>query len=110
MTCSRLHPWFLEQQGGGKSHCWCPWREPCPEVGRWAAMGPWLTCSPLPPAGDAVGRPTLPLPGQGTPETREEEQETTPTEVPVVLGPSGTCSQPREAWLARADSRASPTS
>ncbi|XP_036769090.2 latent-transforming growth factor beta-binding protein 2 isoform X4 [Manis pentadactyla] len=38
--------------------------------------------------GDAVGRPTLPLPGQGTPETREEEQETTPTEVPVALGPS----------------------
>ncbi|XP_014639891.1 PREDICTED: latent-transforming growth factor beta-binding protein 2 isoform X1 [Ceratotherium simum simum] len=39
--------------------------------------------------GDATGRPTPPLPGQGTPETQEEEQVTTPSNVLVTPGPSG---------------------
>ncbi|XP_006778936.1 PREDICTED: latent-transforming growth factor beta-binding protein 2 [Myotis davidii] len=43
--------------------------------------------------GDATGRPTPPLPGQGSLETREE-QVTTPTDVLVALGPPGTCSRP----------------
>nr|XP_044629945.1 latent-transforming growth factor beta-binding protein 2 isoform X3 [Equus asinus] len=39
--------------------------------------------------GDATGRPTPSLPGQGTPETWQEEQVTTPTDVLVTLAPSG---------------------
>ncbi|XP_045434630.1 latent-transforming growth factor beta-binding protein 2 isoform X1 [Pipistrellus kuhlii] len=37
--------------------------------------------------GDATGRPTPPLPGQGSLEAPEEEQVTTPTDVLVTLGP-----------------------
>ncbi|KAM7155880.1 latent-transforming growth factor beta-binding protein 2 isoform 1-T1 [Molossus nigricans] len=37
--------------------------------------------------GDATGRPRPPLPGQGIPETREEEQVTTPTDVLLTLVP-----------------------
>ncbi|XP_029095628.1 latent-transforming growth factor beta-binding protein 2 isoform X2 [Monodon monoceros] len=39
--------------------------------------------------GDAIGRPTLPLPGQGIPEARTEEQVTAPTDVLVTPAPSG---------------------
>nr|XP_058911743.1 latent-transforming growth factor beta-binding protein 2 isoform X2 [Kogia breviceps] len=39
--------------------------------------------------GDAVGRPTPPLPGQGIPEAREEEQVTAPTDVLVTPAPTG---------------------
>ncbi|XP_059994334.1 latent-transforming growth factor beta-binding protein 2 isoform X5 [Lagenorhynchus albirostris] len=39
--------------------------------------------------GDATGRPTLPLPGQGIPEARAEEQVTAPTDVLVTPAPSG---------------------
>ncbi|XP_054944591.1 latent-transforming growth factor beta-binding protein 2 isoform X2 [Physeter macrocephalus] len=39
--------------------------------------------------GDALGRPTPPLPGQGIPEAREEEQVTAPTDVLVTPAPTG---------------------
>ncbi|XP_047395608.1 latent-transforming growth factor beta-binding protein 2 isoform X4 [Sciurus carolinensis] len=39
--------------------------------------------------GDDIGRPTSPLPGQGIPETWEEEQVTHSTDVQVTLGPPG---------------------
>ncbi|XP_033706737.1 latent-transforming growth factor beta-binding protein 2 isoform X5 [Tursiops truncatus] len=39
--------------------------------------------------GDATGRPTPPLPGQGIPEARAEEQVTAPTDVLVTPAPSG---------------------
>ncbi|XP_059951809.1 latent-transforming growth factor beta-binding protein 2 isoform X3 [Mesoplodon densirostris] len=39
--------------------------------------------------GDATGRPTPPLPGQGIPEAREEEQVTAPTDVLGTPAPTG---------------------
>ncbi|XP_041614372.1 latent-transforming growth factor beta-binding protein 2 isoform X2 [Vulpes lagopus] len=39
--------------------------------------------------GDAIKRPTPPLPGQGIPDNQEEEHVTTPAEGLVALGPSG---------------------
>ncbi|KAK1339359.1 hypothetical protein QTO34_020042 [Cnephaeus nilssonii] len=52
-----------------------------------AATSTWLEAGTIPDKGDATGRPTPPLPGQGNPETPEEEQVTTPTDVLVTLGP-----------------------
>ncbi|EPQ18517.1 Latent-transforming growth factor beta-binding protein 2 [Myotis brandtii] len=52
-----------------------------------AATSTWLEAGTIPDKGDATGRPTPPLPGQGSLETREEEQVTTPTDVLVTLGP-----------------------
>lgn len=99
--------------GGGKGHCQYVWRERCPGLGRWVAKEPWPSCPPLStphsPAGDAVERPTPPVPGQGIPDNQEEEHVTTPAEELVALGPSGTCSQPGGVRLVRANSRASPT-
>ncbi|KAJ8793819.1 hypothetical protein J1605_019240 [Eschrichtius robustus] len=52
------------------------------------ATGTWLEAGTIPDKGDAIGT-TPPLPGQGSPEAREEEQVTAPTDVLVTPAPSG---------------------
>ncbi|EPY81363.1 latent-transforming growth factor beta-binding protein 2-like protein [Camelus ferus] len=53
-----------------------------------AATSTWLEAGTIPDKGDAVGRPTPPLPGQGILEAQEEEQVTTPMDVLVTPTPS----------------------
>uniref|UniRef100_A0A8C4LX70 Latent-transforming growth factor beta-binding protein 2 n=1 Tax=Equus asinus asinus TaxID=83772 RepID=A0A8C4LX70_EQUAS len=64
--------------------------ETIPDKGIWA-VGVTTSVTQVPAwvPGDATGRPTPSLPGQGTPETWQEEQVTTPTDVLVTLAPSG---------------------
>lgn len=103
MTRPRLLPLLLElgQQRGAKGTARNLEGAPS-QVGRRLAKGLRPPLSPLlpqTPTGDATGIPTPPLPGQGSLETPEEEQVTTPTDVLVTLGPPGTCSQPCEVWV-----------
>uniref|UniRef100_A0A8C0NWC2 Latent-transforming growth factor beta-binding protein 2 n=1 Tax=Canis lupus familiaris TaxID=9615 RepID=A0A8C0NWC2_CANLF len=64
--------------------------ETIPDKGIW---GPWPSCPPLStphsPAGDAVERPTPPLPGQGIPDNQEEEHVTTPHNLCLAVSPTG---------------------
>uniref|UniRef100_A0A8C0RPT3 Latent-transforming growth factor beta-binding protein 2 n=1 Tax=Canis lupus familiaris TaxID=9615 RepID=A0A8C0RPT3_CANLF len=61
--------------------------ETIPDKGIWVTTS--VTQVPAWVPGDAVERPTPPLPGQGIPDNQEEEHVTTPAEGLVAPGPSG---------------------
>lgn len=105
MTRPRFHPLFSEPdglEGREEDRALHLCRGCCPGGGKAGSQGAEahsLPPAPLPSTGDATGRPTPPLPGQGIPEARAEEQVTAPTDVLVTPAPSGTCNSPmRCGW------------
>lgn len=82
MTCSGSSSLFSESDGRGQGRA-LPGifgGSAVQEVGKWAAQGPRLTCTPtpLPPQEVPLVRPTPSVPEIGTQEARKEAQVTAP--------------------------------